>query len=116
MAGKPVLSGTQLQEARGTVDFERHVKPIIEARCLSCHNDEERSGGFSFESRFEATMDSRIVPGNADESLAIIFLTTGNHSLTMPAVGVAPPPEEIEVLERWINQGARWPAGVRWSG
>ena len=111
--GPSVLSAAELRASRRSVDFERHVRPILEGRCLGCHNDEERSGDFSLATRFEATKDSRVVPGKADESLMIIFLTTGNPSLTMPAVGSAPPDEEIRILRRWINEGAKWPQGVR---
>jgi hypothetical protein len=28
-------------------------------------------------------------------------------------VGTRVPPEEIDVLRRWIDAGADWPAGVR---
>jgi hypothetical protein len=29
------------------VDFERQVKPILEANCLECHSAEKRKGGLS---------------------------------------------------------------------
>lgn len=110
--GEPVLSPSQLAEARVAVSFRQHVQPILEERCLHCHNKAEMPATFSLETREEAIDGRRIVPGRAAESQLIIVLTTGNHALTMPAVGTAPPKEEIEVLWRWIDAGAEWPRGV----
>ena len=96
--GEPILSAAELEEAKVSVNFTRHVKPILEERCLHCHNKKEMPGKFSLETRKEAMADGRrIVPGAAGKSGLIISLTTGNHALTMPAVGTAPPKEEIEV-------------------
>ena len=53
----------------------------------------------------------RIVPGDPDRSLLITLVSPGNHGLSMPAVGMQVPDEDIEVLRLWIQQGARWPAG-----
>ena len=35
----------------------------------------------------------------------------GNHGLSMPAVGMQVPEEDVEVLRLWIRQGAKWPDG-----
>jgi uncharacterized membrane protein len=111
--GEPVLSAAELAEARVAVGFPKHVKPILEERCLHCHNRKELPERFSLETRVEAFKGGkRIVPGRANESLLIIVLTTGNHAMAMPAVGTAPPQEEIQVLKRWIDAGADWPAGL----
>ena len=106
------MSDAQLRSARVAVSFVDHVKPILEERCLHCHNKGEMPGKYSLETRKDSLERSRIVPGNAEGSLLIALLTTGNHTMTMPAVGTAPPPEEVELLKRWINAGAQWPDGV----
>ncbi len=112
--GQPVLSEAQLKEAREAVSFSKHVRPILEERCMHCHNKVEMPGKFSLETRAEAMADSRrIIPGNSANSLLITVLTTGNHALSMPAVGTAPPKQEIEVLKLWIDAGADWPARTR---
>ena len=111
--GESVLDAAETRTAlRGTVDFERHVRPILEVRCLHCHDGKEMPGKYNLSTRFEAFKDGRIVPGNAAQSLVIITLTTGNHALSMPAVGAAPAREDVEVLRRWIHQGASWPEGA----
>ncbi len=110
--GEPILTAAQFREARTAVRFTEHVKPILEERCLYCHNAKELPGKYSVETRAQAMAGGSIVPGNAKESRFLLILTTGNHAATMPAVGSAPPKQEIEVLEHWINAGAEWPDGV----
>ena len=110
--GEPVLSAAQLREAKTAVSFTAHVQPILEERCLYCHDGKEMPGKYNLTTRTDAMEGGRIVPGNAGQSRLILVLTTGNHAASMPAVGSAPPREEIEVLERWIDAGAEWPAGV----
>jgi len=111
--GKPVLSKAELQQARVAVNFRNHVRPILEERCLHCHNKRAMPGKFSLETAAEAMKDGRrIVPGKAGQSMLIVVLTTGNHAKTMPAVGTAPPSEEVEVLKRWIDAGAEWPREI----
>lgn len=112
--GDSVLPESELAAARKNPDFEKHVRPILEERCLHCHNGRELPDKFDLTTRETAFRDPRIiVPGDASSSLLIIALTTGNHALTMPAVGTAPPPEEVAVLESWINAGAKWPEGAK---
>ncbi len=114
-AGEPVLSAAQLREAQGGVDFERHVRPILEARCLACHDGKEMPGQYSLATREEAfragPKGPRIVPGHANQSLLYVSISTGNHALSMPVVGIRVAAEDIQVLRRWIDGGAAWPEG-----
>ena len=115
--GEPVLGARQLQESKVAVDFSAHVQPILESRCLYCHDRKERSGGFVLVTREEAMKSGpsgpRIIPGKGASSPLVIFISTGNHAMTMPAVGMKVPSEEVDVLRRWIDAGAKWPDGVR---
>ncbi|NNM28950.1 MAG: hypothetical protein HKO57_05475 [Akkermansiaceae bacterium] len=114
-AGDSVLGAAQLRESALAVDFTRHVRPILEGRCLYCHDREERSGGFVLVTREEALKPGprgpRIVPGNAAASPLLVFISTGNHAMSMPAVGMKVPDAEVDILRRWIDAGAPWPAG-----
>ena len=113
--GDPVLSAAELREAKTSVDFVKHVKPILETRCLYCHDGKEMPGKFDMTSGAKALAAGlsgpRIVPGNADASLMIAFVRKGNHGMSMPAVGMQVAKEEVEVLKAWINAGAKWPEG-----
>ena len=114
--GRPVLSASELEKTKTKVRFVQHVKPILEARCLHCHSGKDPSAGFSLENRkgglASGPRGPRIAAGDPDRSLLIAVVGPGNHGLSMPAVGMKMPEEEIEVLRRWIGQGAAWPDGA----
>ena len=102
------------------IDFEIHVKGLLEIMCLECHNsvDAERNAGFNMETRELMMTTGRtppaIVPGQPENSLFLEVLEFGHdHPMNMP-----PAPDKIwgkrrEILERWIRQGAVWPEDVR---
>jgi hypothetical protein len=115
-AGVNVLSEVELAKAlQGRVHFERHVKPVLEAKCLACHQVEAMPGRISLESRESAlrsgTLGGFIVAGKPESSRFLQNLA-GVHATAMPPVGEALTPEEAHLLRRWIAQGAEWPAGA----
>ena len=100
------------------VDFNADVKPILNKRCISCHGGVKQSGGFSVLFREEAldTTESgklAIVPGDAHASEMIRRLTLSDPELRMPLKEEPLTKEEIDILTRWIDQGAQW--GQHWA-
>ena len=56
-----------------TIDFSTEVKPVINAKCISCHGGVKAKGGFSLLFREEALAKTEsgvpaIIPGDADNS------------------------------------------------
>ncbi len=104
----------------GKIDFEKNVRPILIINCLECHNSESapQNGNLNLETRELALTTGVhppvIVPGSPDDSLLIKVLTIdGAHFGSMP-----PAPDKIwgvrmEILRRWIEEGAKWPKSVR---
>ncbi len=90
--------------------FAQHIWPIIEKRCLSCHGKRIK-GGYSM-ADYDKMMNTGdnapvIIPGDAANSILAQML----RGIKTPAGGQMPPgrplkPEQIQVFERWINQGA----------
>jgi cytochrome c5 len=115
--GPSVLSAAATQQAlEGKVSFRNHLKPVLESRCLPCHNGKTVIGLFELTSREKAfqpgPLGPRIIPGQPDKSL--LFLNPGGtHKAVqvMPPVGNRLTPDELKLLRRWIVQGAEWPAG-----
>jgi mono/diheme cytochrome c family protein len=95
------------------VDFDNDIKPIFQARCLSCHARGKYKGGLSLETR-EALLHGgeegpAAVVGKSAES-ALVHLTAGlEEGRRMPQKGPALTPHEIGLLRGWIDQGLRWP-------
>ena len=115
-AGVNVLSPEALKVAMVKPEFGAHVKPILEAKCAMCHNQNGLPGRLSFANQEAAvktgTLGVFIVPGHPERSRFITHLTSAHSSLkAMPPVGETLTSEETALLSRWISQGAVWPTG-----
>ena len=117
-AGEDTLPPALIQDAlTGTVDFPRHIKPVLEQKCLACHVSEAMPGKMDLSSR-EAAVASRtlgdlIVPHRPEKSLFLTQIRSNNsHLLAMPPVGEQLTENEFQLLSRWIQQGAHWPRGA----
>lgn len=94
-----------------TPSYAQHLKPIFDKRCLSCHGARKK-GGYSM-ANYGDTMNSGdnapvIVAGDAANSILVKML----RGVKTEAGGQMPPTrplarEQIELIERWINQGAQ---------
>ncbi|WP_262247979.1 DUF1553 domain-containing protein [Parapedobacter soli] len=104
------------QEKR--VDFSTEVKPILNKHCISCHGGVKKNGGFSLlfeEEAFAATESGEpaIRKGDAAHSSFIQRLTEDDPELRMPYNAAPLSDDEIDVLRRWVDEGAEW--GSHWA-
>ncbi|MFT7162360.1 MAG: hypothetical protein ACI9GZ_003550, partial [Bacteroidia bacterium] len=101
------------------IDFNFHVRPILSDRCYVCHGPDENARKADLrldteEAAFSA-LDSleehfAIFPRDLEKSQMVHRIESDNPDEIMP------PPEsnlelseyEIEVLKKWIDQGAEW--------
>src|SRR5690606_15128366 len=95
------------------VDFAREVKPILARRCFACHGPDSGEGGLRLDSREHALaeLDSgllAIVPEDGDSSELIARITAEDESLRMPPEGKPLSEHEVDVLRRWIDEGAEY--------
>ncbi len=100
------------------IDFNEKVRPILNQHCLSCHGGVKKSGGLSFlfeQEVFDSTDSGlpAIVRGDARKSEIINRIKHTDSELRMPPEGARLSKTEIETLEKWINQGAKW--GIHWA-
>ncbi|MYC83631.1 MAG: DUF1553 domain-containing protein [Acidobacteria bacterium] len=97
-----------------TVDFAREIQPIFQERCLACHGSQAQSHGFRLDRRSDAFRggDSgvpAIVPGNSSDSLLLRYVSGRDPEVVMPPEGPPLTGEQVELLRRWIDEGAAWP-------
>lgn len=95
-------------EEDGKVSFQRHVMPILVARCGSCHIEKSR-GQFSmatFADLMRGAADAGLVvfAGDPQGSRLIEVIETGDMPRGNGKVELA----ELATLRRWIQQGARF--------
>lgn len=100
------------------VDFSTQIKPILNNKCITCHGGVKKNGGFSLlfeEEAFAATKSGKpaIIKGDAAGSEFIRRLHEDDLELRMPYEKPKLSDEEIDLLTRWIDQGAEW--GEHWA-
>lgn len=92
--------------------YAKHINPIFDANCVSCHGESKTQGGLrldSYEQLMRGGKDGAvIVAGNPGRSLLLqrVTLPHGDKHF-MPAEGRPPlKPEEIAWITAWVRQGA----------
>ncbi len=95
------------------IDYNTQVKPILNQKCISCHGGVKKKGGFSLLFREEAIAPTEsghpaIIPGDAKNSDMIKRLYHQDPEERMPYQEAPLSKNEIEILTRWIDEGARF--------
>src|SRR4051812_43443385 len=103
------------------VSYDRDILPILSDNCYACHGPDEKARKAKLrldtkEGAFRVKDDvAVIVPGKSAESELFRRISSHDPDEVMP-----PPksnhkvtPAQIDLLKRWIDQGAKW--GVHWS-
>ena len=99
------------------VDYAAEIKPILLTRCYACHGGLQQKAGLRLDTGALAKRGGKsgaaVVPGAVAKSLLFARVTATNASERMPQEGDPLKPEQIELLRRWIAQGAASPAGEK---
>lgn len=90
------------------VSFHNDVRPLLTASCNGCHKPDKKKGGLDMTS-YEAIMKGGkhgvpVVPGKPEES-SLIEMISGPEP-EMPEDADPLPKQQIDLLARWIRQGA----------
>ena len=96
------------------IDFEKEIFPILEARCLDCHDSATLKGGVGLETYYHAHLptdagEAIFTPGEPDQSVILHVVKESDPEKRMPPKGKPLSAEEITMLTRWISEGAQWP-------
>jgi hypothetical protein len=95
------------------VHFSRDIRPILNQSCMPCHGGVRQKNGVSFLFREEALGIGKsgkrtIVPGKPNESELMARVTSSDPEARMPYHAPPLARQQIELLRRWIKQGAKW--------
>ena len=110
----PALVAVEDGFSEGEKLFALKVKPLLEQKCTSCHNDEDLKGDLVLTSREDMLLggessDEVLMPGNAAGSLMYIATTWTDEDYEMPPKEADRLTEEQTWLIRdWIDAGAPW--------
>ncbi|HET6246424.1 MAG TPA: DUF1549 domain-containing protein [Tepidisphaeraceae bacterium] len=101
------------------VEFSRDIKPLFEASCIQCHAKGKDKGGFSLETRqtmLKGGDDGPTVVVNKSSESAMVKLVAGvDPDSVMPKKGKRWTAEQVGMLRRWIDDGAKWDDGVTFA-
>ncbi|MDA2937440.1 DUF1553 domain-containing protein [Acidobacteria bacterium AH-259-A15] len=106
-----LLSGmTAGSQQADRVSFSTEVLPLLQEKCFQCHGEAQQMSNFDLQTRAGALKGGlhgpAIVPGKPEES-RLYRRVSGIEEPIMP-FGGSLMPEEIELLRRWITQGAEY--------
>lgn len=95
------------------ISFNQDIRPILNKSCTGCHGGVSKQSGVSFIYREEALGRGHsgrltIVPGKPNASELIARVESKDPNTRMPYKAPALPEEEIQLLRKWIEQGAIW--------
>ncbi|ODT98168.1 MAG: hypothetical protein ABS79_06365 [Planctomycetes bacterium SCN 63-9] len=111
IASLPAVSRAQ---DSGEEFFERSVRPVLVARCYSCHSSSAKSvkGGLRLDNaaaiRRGGDSGEIIIPGKPDESLLLEALAHQDGAAAMPPDGKLPE-KSLADFRRWVEIGAPIP-------
>ena len=98
--------------------FESKIRPLLAAKCFSCHGEQSQRGGLRLDSRESVMMGGKggaaVIAGEPEKS-RLISAVHYDGALKMPPTGKLRE-EEIAALAAWVKMGAPWPAAVPVTG
>lgn len=108
-----VLTFVACNPGDNRISYNHDIRPIINAKCITCHGGVKKSGGFSLLFREEALGETEsgklaIVPGDHSKSELYRRLIHSDPEQRMPLESEPLSQEEIDLITVWIDQGAEW--------
>ena len=95
------------------VDFTHDVQPILAKSCEGCHGAKLQLGGLRLDARDAALAGGQsgkaIEPGSSEKSNLYTRITGKGDQARMPMGGKPLPPDQLETIRLWLEQGANWP-------
>lgn len=110
---------SKLPPAARTVDFDKDIRHILQDSCVSCHGGAKPKSAFSVETRESLLKggkdDKAIVIGDSAKSPLIHYVAFLVDEMEMPPKGKGTRlgSQQVALLRAWIDQGAKWPDGMK---
>jgi WD40 repeat protein len=115
LALTPVLAFAQAPAAapagpaQPKVTYDDHVRPILRDHCFACHAQDRAKGGLvldSYAKTMEGGSSGEVVLAGDLDSSRLWALTSHKEDPKMPPMQDKLAPAKLEVLSKWIEQGA----------
>ena len=100
--------------AETPVDYVTQIKPILKARCFSCHGALKQEAALRLDTgkllRKGGDSGAAVVAGQSQASLLFERISDTDESSRMPSEGKPLTADEIDLFRRWIGEGAKSPS------
>ena len=97
------------------VSFAKDIAPILLEKCVACHGATQPQGGYQLH-HFEALMSpgdstlAPVTPKDVDDSELLRLVSETDKDSWMPKEGERLPQAQIDLIRRWIEEGAKYDA------
>jgi hypothetical protein len=113
LTGAALVGGCGGDNDQG-ITYTQHIKPTLDRHCVACHvpggegHDQSGLRLDSYADIMKGTRHGPVVIPRSSISSSLYLLVTGkaDPSIRMPHGREGLPPEDVENLRAWIDQGA----------
>lgn len=100
------------------VSFETEILPVLKQNCLRCHSEMLAEGDLRFDAGRETVVGggqtgSDILGSSAADSELFRRITSTTPGYRMPKQGDALSDAQVDLVKRWLEQGAPWPSATK---
>jgi hypothetical protein len=110
-APEPVTETAPATPDPNKISFRRDIAPLLVKNCVACHGPEKAESGYRVDTFERAKKPGDIgsppfTAGKTDESEWVRLITSSDKDERMPKEGDPLPPAQIDLIKRWIAEGA----------
>ncbi|MEI6235587.1 MAG: DUF1553 domain-containing protein [Planctomycetota bacterium] len=95
------------------LDFDKDIRPLIQARCVECHGATKQKGALRLDAKLFAFKGGEngpvILPGDVSKSALLNRIISKDDDERMPPKGDPLTADQIALFKTWISTGAVWP-------
>ncbi len=102
-----LLPHASADQSQARVDFVRDIQPIFQARCAGCHGPQKAMAQLRLDNNQSAARV--ITPGDGKTSRLLRRILGEGGEARMPRGGEPLAAGQVELIRRWIDEGAPWP-------
>ena len=103
------LALTAAAQEKKPVSYEKDVQPIFKASCISCHKPDKKKGKLDMSTYADlmkgGKQGSPVTPGDPAKSILVEMISGPEPE--MPDKGDKLKPEQVELITRWVKEGAK---------
>jgi Protein of unknown function (DUF1553)/Protein of unknown function (DUF1549)/Planctomycete cytochrome C len=95
--------------AAESVDYARDVKPILKDRCYACHGALKQESDLRVDTA-ASLLKAEVVKAGQPKDSELVSRISAKDDSRMPPEGKPLTPEQIAIISKWIDEGAKAPA------